>query len=89
MTHPLEAYFQRTEGESRQTLSKRAGISEMHLSRLIRGKGEISTKTLRAVSQATGGVVSVAELAAAFERSAAANRRTPKPARQRKEPTAA
>lgn len=72
MTHPIDLYFQNVPGETRQTLARRANLSEMHLSRIIRGDGEVSTKSLRAVSQATGGVVSVADLASAFERAAAA-----------------
>ncbi len=74
MTHPLDLYFQKVPGETRRTLCERADISQMHLSRLIRGEGDFSTKTLRAISQATGGAVSVAELASALERSAASRR---------------
>lgn len=88
MTHPLESYFQKVPGETRRTLCERADISTMHLSRLIRGEGDFSTKTLRAISQATGGVVSVAELASALERAAAAKRNKAK-AKQRKESSAA
>lgn len=91
MTHPLDIYFQKVPGESRQTLAKRSGISEMHISRIIRGDGEVSTKSLRAVSQATGGVVSVADLASAFERAAAATAREREKAKtkQGRAPTAA
>ncbi len=87
MTHPLDTYFQKVPGESRQTLARRAGISEMHISRIIRGEGDVSTKSLRAVSQATGGVVSVADLASAFERAAMARNKTK--IKRGKEPTAA
>lgn len=87
MTHPLDTYFEKVPGESRQTLAKRSGISEMHISRIIRGDGEVSTKSLRAVSQATGGVVSVADLASAFERASAA--RIKAKAKQGRESTAA
>lgn len=90
MTHPIDAYFQRVPGETRGKLSARAGISEMHLSRIIRGEGEVSTKSLRAVSQATGGEVSVADLASAFERAGAKRKRTKKAkAKELREPTAA
>lgn len=78
MTHPLETYLKQVPGETRGTLAKRADISEMHLSRLIRGKGEVSTKTLRAVSQATGGLVSVADLVKPFEQNVS-RRSRPKP----------
>jgi hypothetical protein len=88
MTHPLEIYFQKVPGENRRTLSARADISEMHLGRIIRGEGEVSTKSLRAVSQATGGVVSVAELVSAFERSAAGVRRTKAKIKAKQEPIA-
>ena len=93
MTHPLETWISQMPGETRGKLAKRAGISEMHIGRLIRGKGEVSTKTLRAVSQATGGVVSIADLVSAFERAGAKARRT-KPSRRvqverEDEPTAA
>ena len=68
MTHPLDVYFSKVPGETRKTLCDRASISQMHLSRLMRGEGEFSTKSLRAISEATGGFVSVADLATAFER---------------------
>ena len=73
MTHPLDVYFSKVPGETRKTLCDRASISQMHLSRLMRGEGEFSTKSLRAISEATGGFVSVADLVSAFERAAASN----------------
>jgi transcriptional regulator with XRE-family HTH domain len=74
MTHPLDVYFSKVPGETRKTLCDRASISQMHLSRLMRGEGEFSTKSLRAISEATGGFVSVADLVSAFERAAASNK---------------
>lgn len=93
MTHPLETYLKQVPGETRGTLARRADISEMHLSRLIRGKGEVSTKTLRAVSQATGGLVSVADLVKPFEQNQSKRSRIKskkaKPVEREREPTAA
>lgn len=84
MTHPLDAYFEANPGQKRSTLCKRAKISQMHLSRLMRGEGEFTTRTLRQISEATGGAVSVTALVMAFESAAAAKRNL-----RNREPTAA
>lgn len=66
MAHPLQRYIQETPGETHTALALRADVSRMTLWRLIAGKGEFSTGVLKQVSEATGGRVSVAELAAAL-----------------------
>ena len=61
MKHPIAAYL-KASGLSREELSERAGISRMTLWRIMSGKGEHSTATLKAVSDATGNAVSLAQL---------------------------
>lgn len=74
MTHPLDEYFEKTPGMTRRKLAEQAGLSEMHLSRLIRGKGDFSTKSLRKIADATAGQVSVASLVLALESARSAQR---------------
>ncbi len=74
MTHPLDVYFEAHPEMSRKKLCERAGLSEMHMSRLIRGKGDFSTRSLRKISEATEGQVSVASLVLALESAQAAQR---------------
>ena len=71
MAHPLLTYIETTPGETRETFCDRADISRMTLWRLTKGEGECSTKLLRKVSQATGGKITEAALAKAFEQAKA------------------
>ena len=61
MNHPI-ADFLKASGLSREDLAARAGISRMTLWRIMTRKGEHSTATLRAVSDATGSAVTLAQL---------------------------
>ena len=74
MTHPLDVYFEAHPEMTRRKLAEKAGLSEMHLGRLIRGKGEFSTKSLRKIAAATDNQVSVASLVLALESAQAAQR---------------
>jgi transcriptional regulator with XRE-family HTH domain len=61
MTHPLRRYLER-EGLSQEAFALRAHTSRQTVWRILAGKGDFSLSTLRRVSDATGGLVSMADL---------------------------
>lgn len=69
--HPVSKYL-KASGLSREELSERAGISRTTLWRIMSGKGEHSTATLKAVSDATGNAVTLAQLVESKAQSEAA-----------------
>ena len=69
MTHPIDTYLGET-GESKTDFAKRAGISKMHLWRLLDGRSGFSLPALQRISIATGGKVPVAKLIEAMREAA-------------------
>jgi len=70
MTHPIETYLGET-GESKTDFAKRAGISKMHLWRLLDGRSGFSLPTLQRISAATGEKIEINELISAMTETAA------------------
>lgn len=66
MKHPLTEWLERT-GTTLEALAQRSGTSRMHLWRLMKGRGNFTTDLLGAVSDATGGEVTIGQLAAAVK----------------------
>jgi transcriptional regulator with XRE-family HTH domain len=66
MKHPLPDWLERN-NVTLEAFAQRVGASRMHLWRLIKGKGNFTTDFLNRVSDATGGEVTVGQLAAALK----------------------
>ena len=54
--HPLAQYLS-DQGESQTAFAERVGVSRMTIYRLINNEGEFTTGLIKAVCEATGGVV--------------------------------
>lgn len=72
MKHPLTEWLEQKR-EPLEAFARRVGVSRMHLWRLIKGRGNFTTDLLNSISDATGGEVTVGQLAATLK--AASDRR--------------